>query len=336
MRVSLIMPAIIRLFLAIFLHITPVNGLFSTFNESSAWDDFVNNVATDLAPIIALFGEQPAKQFLSESTTYLDSIIFAMAPIGIITTVVSVIRLYGTPSLRSLIGRAQEPRALAESELCSSTSDDVCELWSNGGICRVYGRPKLLEFIYDKDAPPDEFYSKFDERETRTTLATCGIHLPKEFFKNAKSSRKKYADFESFLDEIRHANNWTRTDPDQILFGSWLRHRKQTNGHQTAFAPHPNLALNIGIRNVDRRWIWTVAVFGILLQGSVLGYAVWANFHMPFYKNGKKPSVEFVILTVVGTTFLVIGTAISARLVDGKSEERSFVSNGDSLRFCWL
>lgn len=112
--------------------------------------------------------------------------------------------------------------------------------------------------------------------------------------------------------------------------------KKQSDGEQTAFAPHPNLALNIGIQNVDRKWIWIVAVFGTLLQCSMLGYAVWANFHAPFYKNETKPSVEFAVLTLVGTTFLVIGTAISARLVDGKSGEQSFVSDGQSLRFCWL
>ncbi|EPS39490.1 hypothetical protein H072_6724 [Dactylellina haptotyla CBS 200.50] len=33
------------------------------------WDDFTNNLATDLAPLIALFGEQVMKQFLSESLT---------------------------------------------------------------------------------------------------------------------------------------------------------------------------------------------------------------------------------------------------------------------------
>ncbi|KAH8123803.1 hypothetical protein LI328DRAFT_168390 [Trichoderma asperelloides] len=318
------MPVFVRLLLALFLHAAPASGLFSAFNESSSWDDFVNNVATDLAPIIALFGEQPTKQFLSESTTYLDSIIFAMAPIGVITTVVSVIRLYGTPSLRSLIGRAQEPRALAESELCSSTSGDVCELWSNGGICRFYGRPKLLEFIYNEKAALEEFYPEFEKGDgpngVRTTPATCGIHLPREFFKDAKTNRKKYFDSESSPNGNKLATDWTKTDPDQMLFGSWLRHKKTNRRRANSFcAPS---------KSGSKYWHSE--------RRPEVDLDLWANFHAPFYKNETKPSVEFVVLTLVGTTFFVIGIVISVRLVDGKSGEQSFVSDGQSLRFCWL
>ncbi|KAK7227615.1 hypothetical protein V2G26_015618 [Clonostachys chloroleuca] len=46
------------------------------------WDDFSNDFATDLAPLLSLF-----------------------APIGILTAVVSVIRTCGSPSLCAFIGR---------------------------------------------------------------------------------------------------------------------------------------------------------------------------------------------------------------------------------------
>jgi ankyrin repeat domain-containing protein 50 len=124
----------------------------------SWWDDFSNNLATDLAPLVALFGEQPTKQYLSECIAIWDVIIFATAPLGIITAVVSAIRVRGTPSLRAFVGRAQEGTSAAEAELCSSTSRDVCELYTDGGIARVFGRPKLLEFVHDPQAPPEEFY----------------------------------------------------------------------------------------------------------------------------------------------------------------------------------
>ncbi|MBE3049266.1 hypothetical protein IMZ48_43555, partial [Candidatus Bathyarchaeota archaeon] len=94
------------------------------------WEDFSNNLATDLAPFIALLGERPAQQFLSESTSILDYIIFAVAPLGIVTTIVSTIRVGGGPSLRAFIGRAQEGQRQVEAELCSSTSADVCELYN--------------------------------------------------------------------------------------------------------------------------------------------------------------------------------------------------------------
>ncbi|KAL2122405.1 hypothetical protein VTJ04DRAFT_2860 [Mycothermus thermophilus] len=97
-------------------------------SDPEAWSDFADKFATDLAPILTLFGEQVTKQFLSESISILDCIIFGMAPIGIITAVVSVIRLYGEPWLKAIVGRAQEPHGAPEAELCSSTSGDVCEM----------------------------------------------------------------------------------------------------------------------------------------------------------------------------------------------------------------
>ncbi|KAM3447892.1 hypothetical protein MY3296_008308 [Beauveria thailandica] len=54
-------------------------------------DDFVNNLLTDLAPIIALFGEKVVMQFLSQSLGLADCVALAMAPIGIITIIVGVL-----------------------------------------------------------------------------------------------------------------------------------------------------------------------------------------------------------------------------------------------------
>ncbi|KKO99702.1 hypothetical protein THAR02_08180 [Trichoderma harzianum] len=107
--------------------------------RADGWDDFSNNLATDLAPFLSLFGEQITKQYLSESIATIDYFIFAMAPMGILTAIVSAIRV------------AQEGGGVAEAELCSSTSRDVCELYNNGGIARVFGRPKILEVVYDPD-----------------------------------------------------------------------------------------------------------------------------------------------------------------------------------------
>ena len=87
-----------------------------------------NALISDLAPLIALFGEQVTKQFMSQSMGWWDHIIFAMAPLGILTAIVGAIRVGGPNWLKALIGRAREGRAAAEMELMSSTSHDVCEL----------------------------------------------------------------------------------------------------------------------------------------------------------------------------------------------------------------
>lgn len=115
--------------------------------------DFSNNLATDIAPLLVLFGESMTRQYLGESTSFLDYFIFAMAPIGLLTAVVSAIRVCGHSSLRAFIGRSQEGDGVVEAELCTSTSRDVCELFNRGGITRVLGRPNILELVY---LSPDE------------------------------------------------------------------------------------------------------------------------------------------------------------------------------------
>ncbi|KAJ6258218.1 hypothetical protein Dda_7137 [Drechslerella dactyloides] len=111
------------------------------------WDGFTNNFITDFAPLITLFGEQVTKQFLSESLSIWDNIIFAMAPLGLLTTIVSVLRVCGTPSMRAFIGRAQESPGQAELELLSCTSETTSELFNEGGIARVFGDPRILEVM---------------------------------------------------------------------------------------------------------------------------------------------------------------------------------------------
>lgn len=46
-------------------------------------DEFSNNLFSDLAPLLTLFGEQVAKQFLGQSMGWADNLIFSMAPLGI-------------------------------------------------------------------------------------------------------------------------------------------------------------------------------------------------------------------------------------------------------------
>ena len=68
-------------------------------------NEFTNNLFSDLAPLLALFGEQVTKQFLSMSFGWVDNIMLAMGPLGIITIVVSAIRVGGPKWLKALVGR---------------------------------------------------------------------------------------------------------------------------------------------------------------------------------------------------------------------------------------
>jgi hypothetical protein len=68
-------------------------------------DDFVSNFVSDLAPLLALFGDQATKQFLSLSMGWADNVMVAMGPLGILTIVVSAIRVSKLKWLKALIGR---------------------------------------------------------------------------------------------------------------------------------------------------------------------------------------------------------------------------------------
>lgn len=73
----------------------PLLVFFTKSVSADGWDDFSNNIASDLGPVLKLFGEEVSKQFLSESTSILNNIIFAVLPLGILTTFVSAIRICG-------------------------------------------------------------------------------------------------------------------------------------------------------------------------------------------------------------------------------------------------
>lgn len=277
------------------------------------WDDFTNNLATDFAPLVALFGESPTKQYLSECLTATDILIFATAPLGVITAVVSAIRVCGTPSLRAFIGRAQEGAGNAEAELCSSTSRDVCELYNNGGIARVFGRPKLLEIVYDSSALLDDF---FDHKEGGHP--TAGIYSF-EGFKNSKDTQEP-----SEWEEVYGQSHGNFQTLEQYVLRQEICQRQKKG-----FAPNPNLSLNVGIKPRGKLWFYAAAAFGIALQSAVLVWAALARhrFHLVRHDVQDKYAVPF---TIVGTICLDFGVGLCAFLVERSTKERVFTRKSGS------
>ena len=138
-----------KLYLFVFIILVSIHIAPTVAEDNST--SMSNNLLADLAPILALFGDQVTKQYLSRSTTFLDCVVFSLCPIGIITAVVSAIRVAAPNIWKSVIGRAMESPAMAELELLSSASDEVCELWSGQAIVRVMGSPEILEVIFIKE-----------------------------------------------------------------------------------------------------------------------------------------------------------------------------------------
>ncbi|KAH8724025.1 hypothetical protein GQ44DRAFT_619201, partial [Phaeosphaeriaceae sp. PMI808] len=279
--------------------------------RADTWDDFANNLATDLAPLLALFGEQVTKQYLSESVTRIDNFIFAMAPLGILTAVVSAIRVCGSASLRAFIGRAQEGGGNAEAELCSSTSRDVCELYHNGGIARVFGRPKVLELVHNPQAT--DFYPGADSKVD--SKPTCGVHTFQGYFANDVAK-----EWEECLKTKTRNRGTEEPSPKN------LRH-----------APNPNLSLNIGIKKHHPFVFWIAATLGFLLQASVMVFGMLATYKLDLRKNGRPPPPWAFPLTLTGTTLLCSGMFFCAVLIERSTEERVFKRKEPFISaFYWL
>ncbi|RAL59452.1 hypothetical protein DID88_006825 [Monilinia fructigena] len=130
--------------------------LFLSSGVDADGTDVTNNLFSDLGPLLALFGDTFAQQFLRESFTWLNHIIFAMAPLGILTAIIGAIRVAGPGYLRAVIGRARENRASAELDFMSSTSHEVSELWNGDGIVRTMGKGKVKQIIFLKGCEQSE------------------------------------------------------------------------------------------------------------------------------------------------------------------------------------
>lgn len=273
--------------------------------------DFSNDLATDLGPLLTLFGDAMTKQYLSESTSFLDYLIFAMAPIGILTAIVSTIRVCGHSSLRAFVGRSQEGEGVIEAELCTSTSRDVCELFNRGGIARVLGKPSVLELVYDPSKAPS-VSGKSNDSE---------LHLSRNYFTGIKSS-----------------DDWQRVE------GSVFERPSKKEALAEDFAPNPNLSLNVGI--VKRpQWVFVaIAATGVILQVGVLvlaGVGVWV-LKWNLNDGGKPASRDYApIMFISGTIVMCAGMWACAYLIGQTTHEVRFRRRGkkpagECPRLFWL
>ncbi|KAL0936785.1 ankyrin repeat protein [Colletotrichum truncatum] len=141
-------------------------------------DEFSNNLFSDLAPLLTLFGEQVTKQFLSMSMGWADNILLAMGPLGTITIMVSAIRVGGGKRMKALVGRARESRSIAEQELLSSTSENVCELWSGRQVVRLIGDSGSMKaMLIAHDGEVFDLKKAFNKRYIETDVGVMEAYL---------------------------------------------------------------------------------------------------------------------------------------------------------------
>lgn len=144
------------------------------------------------------------------------------------TAVVSVIRVCGSSSLRAFIGRAQEGPAEAESELLPCVSESTAELFNDGGISRVFGRPKIVEIVA---------WEKIDP-----TTGELSVEI-------------------GTLRQALQSKAWSATRK-----GSALTDEDLWDLTRLPALEIPNLSLNKGIKRREQYWFYCAAILGAMLQ----------------------------------------------------------------------
>ncbi|KAK6363683.1 hypothetical protein TWF730_001103 [Orbilia blumenaviensis] len=224
-----------------------------------------------------------------------------MAPLGLLTAVVSVIRVCGSASLRAFIGRAQESSGVAEIELLSCTSATTGELFNaGGGIARVFGSPRILEVVVTKSAGSSG--SKFEVK----TLLNAGEAWKRKLRAGLRKNNAEKQNLIGGIDPEDHSESLEEHD-------SLPRHRS------------PNLSLNLGIVKIDKWFTYLVAIFGIILQSGVLIFAVLTTqprfihlFTDP--EGGPRPSYGLPF-TLSGTILVCAGMFLCAYIIEKCTEE---------------
>jgi len=312
--------------------------------------DFSNNLFSDLGPVLALFGEQVAKQFMSQSMSWLEDVIFAMAPLGIITAIIGAVRVGGPNWLKAVVGRARESGAAAEMELMSSTSHEVCELWNGQAIVRVMGSPDIAEILYFEDIGHDK---------GECGLFTFKMAVKKGILKKAGETKKDGStrveenppmtpttegapDTKKVFSGIfsRTSSKRSSTSPDSASADVEYATRRQRRKHpqNTSKLATSDSAPNISLNFCEikrQRELWLFAILGFVLQfGSLVFIGVTRYHHKLDWKEGRNPGYAYPLMAS-GTLLLVMGMMACSHVVQASSEETIWEAE-NPFRILWL
>jgi len=302
--------------------------------------DFSNNLFSDLGPVLALFGEQVTRQFMSQSMSWLEDVIFAMAPLGIITAIISAVRVGGPNWLKAVVGRARESEAVVEFELMSSTSHEVCELWNGKAIVRVMGSPDIAEILYFEDMANDK---------DKCGLFTLEAAIRAGLLRDAKETRKggsTRAEENPPVTAINRGAPDTKKKVFSRIF-SWISSKSSTTSWDSASADvenatsgptargsAPNISLNVG-KTKGRGELWLFAILGLLLQFGSLIFIGITHYHPKInLKEGENSGYAYPLMAS-GTLFLVMGMMACSHVVQASSVEITWVAK-KPFRILWL
>ena len=263
----------------------------------------------------------------------LTILVFAMAPLGVLTAISGAIRVGGASWLKRLIGRARENKASVEIELMSSVSQEVCEIWNGQSIIRSTGQPQVKQIIHlpskEGDISPESFITM------NSNTWTKGYELRKGDKSAEITGSKKLP---AKLPE-QHLENITVTgvteDADSGKTDNYcdlesLRPKDTVRPIEHKEMP-PNISLNIhGESNPVE--LARCAFIATMLQVTVLGWSgflAYSSFTCRHKINGLKPLIGFV-LQAIGTMFLTLSLVLCAGIIENGRKVQQWSRFGDS------
>ncbi|KAF8451219.1 hypothetical protein BDZ91DRAFT_91876 [Kalaharituber pfeilii] len=280
------------------------------------------NFLSDLGPLLNLFGEGVTTQFLRGSLFLEDHILLATLPIGIVTIIVSAIRVAGPMWLKAIIGRAGESRGTVELQLMSSTSQFVSELWDGMTMVRVLAKAPIYEILY-LDANPD---ADPDADKPADKLAD-----------NPVDKRNFYR-----LREAENDSIMLRKLAPRSLLWHWIRstllgrrkeyikvppkaasgldpYQSSTPGENCS----PTVILNIGNAAGGNGLLIAVGL-GLLFQIGVLiiiGFSSYNSRTAQLFNIHDTPPRYVTIAAIVGTVTVSAGVLICSIVIDSRTQE---------------
>ncbi|KAM0544378.1 hypothetical protein ACHAPJ_011837 [Fusarium lateritium] len=239
-----------------------------------------------------------------------------MAPLGIITIIVSAIRVGGPSWLRAIIGRARENLAAAEVELLSSTSKEVCELWNGSEIIRSLGSPPVKEFICLVPRAVDGAVSMVNNKPEIECIPVSRAREQGYLIAPANPRTP-----------ITNKVPTEKSTPKIIITRNMCPEA-------------PNISLNAHTQK--RSEVQIIAVIGTLLQMGALVWFAVVTYYLKYPKeeedDKKEPVAEYSFpCTAAGTVLLVIGLLLCANVVEGRTEELTYrIKDGYEARTIWV
>ncbi|KAI6774838.1 hypothetical protein HG530_001596 [Fusarium avenaceum] len=291
-----------------------------------------------------------------------------MGPLGIITTIVSAIRVDGPPWLKAIIGRSRENLSAAEMELMSSTSNETCELWNGSDVVRCQGVAPVTEFICLVPKERGENIERIRFMDLTEAIDKGLVNKQDPNRPGAFDRLWTHCGWPQWGGGNKPAKrrnvlrrNWSRPKPadEEASTSIPLENVGQEDSFDSSpiqpptTAPEntpelvvlrntstqaPNITLNRNHKAIEGQLL-VAACFGIILQLGVLVYFAFITYYptIKFKKNDKDVVGYAFPLASGGTVFLVLGMLLCAHVVDHSTEEERYEPSKDHMiRMIWL